>query len=160
MSDNNETTDLGALDTAVAANKGAEVELLHPVSQKPVGVFIGVFGKDSDIFRQHMRDDVDARIRRESAANRRGKPVEPQTASQAEEKAVELLAVCTYGWRTETYATEDGKRVVKTNDPHIVINGEKLTFNAMNALRLYREQLWIRRQVDEAIGDLERFMSA
>jgi hypothetical protein len=36
--------------------------------------------------------------------------------------------------------------------------GEALPFNAKNVLKVYSEQLWVRGQVDAAIGDLENFI--
>ena len=147
--------DIGDFDTAAGSDKGAEIQLLHPTNQKPLGIFITVLGKDSQIFRDHVKHDVDQQLRKEALAKRRGKNVEPLTAQDAEDKAVELLVLCTISWRSETY---DAKGKVIDNQPVIVSKGESLSFNVANAKRIYSENLWIRRQIDDAIGDLENFI--
>ncbi len=135
-----------AVDTTAASNTGAEIQLRNPFTNEPVDSFITVMGKDADAFRAHIRQDVDANIRREAQARRRGKNVEPTTAAEAEEKAIELLVVSTLGWRTGNRPGE------------FFYAGNYLPFNAGNVLRVYREQIWVRRQIDEAIGDLENFI--
>lgn len=147
-----ETTslDLDALDTGAACDKGAEIELKHPTTGDSLGLFVTILGKDSQVFRDHVKQDVNARIRREALATKRGKDVPPPTAEDAEEKATELLVICTLGWRQRN---SDG-----TFKNTITYKGEELAFNVLNAKTIYTNLLWFRRQVDEAIGDLENFM--
>lgn len=152
--------DISSLDTVAASDKGAEIELLHPTTNAPLGIFITILGKDSQIFRDHVKESVNAQIRKEALANRRGKKLDPGTAEEAEEKAIELLVLCTLGWRSETYEVKEGKKVVASNEPVIVMGGEPLSFNIMNAKRIYTESIWIRRQIDDAIGDLENFIKS
>jgi hypothetical protein len=158
--------DLADLDTAKASDKGAEIELLHPTKQTPLGIFVTVLGKDSEVFRSQVKSDINAAVRKEAFAKKRGKTIDPMTAEEAEEKAVELLVLCTLGWRSETYEydsngaikLEDGKRKVLANEPSITLGGEKLSFSVINAKRVYTDFVWFRRQVDDAIGDLENFI--
>lgn len=155
--------DLDALNTTNASNAGAEIQLLHPITQAPTGIFIRLLGKDSDAFRDHMKHTVNQRIRKEAFAARRNKNLEPMTAEQTEAEAIELLALCTLGWRSTTPEKKDAQGNViapATEQPVIRHRGEDLPFNANNAMRIYRELLWVRRQIDEAIGDLENFMKA
>ncbi len=149
--------DIATLDTGAASDAGAEIELLHPTTSTPLGIFISVLGKDSAIFRDHVKEQVNARIRKEALAQRRGKPLDPSTAEEAEEKAIELLVLCTLGWRS---STKDAKGLIVTDEPTITMGGEKLAFNVANAKRVYTQSIWIRRQVDEAIGDLENFIKS
>jgi len=142
--------DLDALDTCAACDKGAEIELRHPTTGEPVGIFVTILGKDSEVFRQHVKEDVNTRIRRQALADKRGKDVAPPTAEEAEEKATDLLVVCTVGWRQRI----EGDNFKST----ITYKGEELAFTVANAKKLYSNLLWFRRQVDEAIGDLENFM--
>lgn len=142
--------DLASLDTSAACDKGAEIELRHPTTNEPLGLFVTVLGKDSQIFRDHVKQDVNARIRREALANKRGKDLPPPTAEEAEDKATELLVVCTLGWRQRV----EGDKFKET----ITFAGEELAFTVANAKRVYESLLWFRRQVDEAIGDLENFI--
>lgn len=157
LSDTATPIDIASLDTAAASDKGAEIELLHPTTNAPLGIFITVLGKDSQVFRDHVKHDVNAQLRKEALAQRRGKKLDPLTAEEAEEKAIELLVLCTLGWRSET---KNAKGVVLDNQPHILMGGEVLTFNVLNAKRIYTDSLWIRRQVDDAIGDLENFIKS
>ena len=142
--------DLDSLDTGAACDKGAEIELKHPTTSEPLGLFVTILGKDSQVFREHVKQDVNARIRREALASKRGKDVAPPTAEEAEDKATELLVICTLGWRQRN---EDG-----SFKDTITYKGEELSFNVPNAKTVYTNLLWFRRQVDEAIGDLENFI--
>lgn len=142
--------DLDSLDTGAACDKGAEIELKHPTTNEPLGLFVTILGKDSQVFREHVKQDVNARIRREALASKRGKDVAPPTAEEAEDKATELLVICTLAWRQRN---EDG-----SFKDTITYKGEELSFNVPNAKTVYTNLLWFRRQVDEAIGDLENFI--
>lgn len=137
--------DLSTLDTVAACNKGAEVELLHPVSRAPLGVFVTVLGSDSDTFKELLRSRVDERIRREALARKRGRELETPTVAQREAESIETLCACTTGWRTG-------------DEPTLTLHGEALPFSIPNAKRVYTDLLWVRKQVDEAVADLENFM--
>lgn len=147
--------DLDSLDTGAACDKGAEIELKHPTTNAPLGIFVTILGKDSQAFREHVKQDVNERIRREALATKRGKDIAPPTAEEAEDKATELLVVCTLGWRQRVDVAEGETEKFK---PTITYKGEELAFNVPNAKTIYSNLLWFRRQVDEAIGDLENFI--
>lgn len=134
--------DIAAFDTVAASNKGAEIELKHPVTMEPLGAFVTVLGKDSDIFRQAFRRKVNAKLARDAMAKKRGKDVEPPTVEDSEADGLDLLVACTTGWRGLT----DG--------------GEPLEYSPEAARNLYTRAPWIRLQVDEAIGDLANFMKS
>jgi hypothetical protein len=146
--DKPEAFDLSSLDTSDASDKGARVELVHPTTAKPLGMFVTVLGKHSQVFRDIIRDRVNRRVRDEANANRRGKQPELMTAEQVEHDAIELLVACTLGWDSGT------------DKPTWLYKGEELTFTVPNAIKIYTEMLWIREQVDNAIGDLENFIKA
>lgn len=160
-------TDLANLNTATKSDEGAEIELEHPITQEPLGIFINLLGKHSQIFRDHVRERVNKRMAAEALANRRGKPLPPPTAEQAEADAIDLLTLCTLGWRSETYERDaagsivknaDGTRKVIANEPVIVMGGEKLSHTVVNAKVVYGTMIWAREQVDNGIGDLENFI--
>src|SRR5438105_4212047 len=96
--------DLASLDTVAASDAGARVEIVHPFTKEslPEKMFVTVLGRHSQTFRQIIKDRVDARIKRESEAAQRGKPVPTKSAEDAEREAVELLVACTTAWETET----------------------------------------------------------
>jgi len=149
--------DLESLDTAVAGDKGARVPIVHPVTKDPIGIFITVLGKHSSTFRELVRERINKRVRTEALAARRGKPLDPRTAEEIEREALEMLVACTVGWETEIY-NENGD-IVEVK-PTILLGSQHVTFSIPNALNLYTRILWMREQVDEAIGDLENFIPA
>ena len=134
--------DLSTLDTTAAADKGCEIELLHPVTKAPLGAFISIVGKDSTAFSQHVRRNANERLRKQGANHRRAKADETPTVEKIEDEAISLLAACTTGWRG------------------IVFEGNEMPYSTDNAKKLYSSLKYIREQVDEAIGDIELFLSA
>lgn len=137
--------DLSALDTVSACNKGAEIEIKHPITNVGVGVFITILGKDSDAFREHSRESGNAYLRREAVKDSNPEAVPVRTMEQIEKQNLETLAVCTIGWRTGDV-------------PTITLDGTDLPFTPANASKLYNRFPSIYRQVDKAIGTLENFM--
>lgn len=140
--------DLANLDTSAASEKGARIEIVHPLSKEPLGIFITVLGKHSSTFRELVRDRINKRVKEESMASRRGKHLAPRTAEEIERDALEMLVACTITWDSG-----EGKN-------YITFEGQQLEFNAGNALTVYSKLIWLREQVDEAIGDLENFIKA
>ena len=149
--------DLASLDTGAASDNGARIEIVHPTTKEGLGMFITVLGKHSQVFRDIIKERVDNRIKAESLAVQRGKSVPTKTAETVEREAVELLAACTIGWDTEV--KDDEGEVVETK-PAWFFRGEWIEFNIPNAMRVFTDLLWIREQVDNAIGDLENFIKA
>jgi hypothetical protein len=131
------TIDLLSLDTAEACDRGAEIELLHPTTKKPLGQFVSIVGKDSKVF----RDNVAAfgKRRADHAALHRGRQSEATTVEKDDAQNTELLVNCTTGFR------------------NINLGGTELPFNRENCAKLY-SIIFIRDQINLAIGDLENFM--
>ena len=134
--------DIAELDTTKACDRGAEMELVHPVTGEPLGIYITILGKDSTVFREHIREAVNDRLRREQLARKRGKDLEPETVEKSELEAIELLTLCTKGWR------------------NMVMGGQELEFTPSNVRKVYTDYPWIRKQVDEGIANLELFMGS
>jgi len=134
--------DLSELDTAQACENGAEIELRHPTTREGLNQFIKIVGKDSKTFSDYVSRKGNSERRRSFEATRRGKPVEPTTIEQDQEGAIDLLVACTVGFR------------------NIIWNGKPLEFSQDNAKMLYSERAFIRRQIDEAIVDLENFIKS
>lgn len=137
--------DLASIDTVAACNKGFEIELKHPVTQEPLGIFWTVLGSDSDVFRDYLREVTNEKIRKEAMAKKRGRDVEVDTVEVSEERAIELLTVCSVNWRS-------------TDKPTITFKDAELEFNVPNVKKVLTGLPWIRKQIDEGIGDLENFM--
>lgn len=134
--------DLADLDTSAACDKPVEVELKHPATHAPLGIFISIIGKDSSTFRDYIRESVNDNLRKQFSGK---KDTDIPTVEKGEEKAVEAVTVCTVGWRTGDEKT-------------LTFKGEVLPFNVANAKKVYEALPWIRQQVDEAIGNLSLFM--
>lgn len=132
--------DLSHIDTVVASNKGAEFELVHPITQAKMGMFISVVGKDSDIFREFQRTAFNRYMREEAMAKKRGKDAKVRSAEELEDDSLTLLVSCTTGWR------------------NIVVDGKEVPYSDEEVGKLYKKYPWVRDQVNEAIGDLELFM--
>lgn len=132
--------DLTSLNTTKACNDGADVEIRHPVTNVPLGMTIRVLGRDSDTFKEHTRDLLNTRLRREAMATKRGKDADLRTVEVIEKENVDLLVVCTLGWKNVSY------------------NGQELAFDETNVRKVYKEFPWIYDQVNEAIGTLELFL--
>lgn len=140
-----EAFDLSSLDVTNKSDAGVEIELTHPVTNKPLGIFVTVRGKESSVFREHIRDKTNANVRRNAMAQRRGKDIEMPTAEQMERDATDLLILCTVGWRSG-------------EGPTITFEGQPLEFTVPNARLIYERLTWVRSQVDEAIGSFELFI--
>lgn len=147
--------DIGALDTISASSRGAEIELTHPVSGKGLGIFVTILGQESEEFREYMREKENAGRHQRFMAERTGKPAPLKLTEELENEATELLCICTLGWRSESY---DEKGVKVDDKPIILDGGEELSFNVVNATRLYNKFTWMRKQVDAAIGNLSLFI--
>lgn len=153
--------DIGRLDTSTASDKGASIPIVHPVTKEPVGINIHILGRHSSTFRELVRERINKRVKAEAMAARRGKPLEPKTAEEAEREAVEMLMACTTGWETEIFhIDEKGNRVIDKVVPTIKFGEQRLEFSPANAATVYTKILPIREQVDDAIGDLENFIPA
>jgi hypothetical protein len=150
-------TDLAAFDTAAAGEKGAEFELKNPVNGKGLGIFITVLGKHGKTFRDHVAETTDDRIREQALNDKMGKETPAPSAEEIENRAVALLVLCTVSWRSET---RNDKGEVTATEPYIVIAGEKLDCTVTNARKLYKQFIWLREQVDAAVGNLELFIQA
>lgn len=147
MTDQAQSIDLADLDTTAACDKGAEIELVHPVTRAPLGIFWGVLGRDSTAVQEHTRARYDADMRKAAQARKRGKDVDLLTQEQQVERGIELLVAASTHWRTGSEAT-------------LKFEGEKLAFSKANATRVLQRMKWIRDQIDEAAADLENFMKA
>jgi len=91
---------LDSLDLATPSNEGSEIELLHPTTSEPLGIFIRVLGKYSQVFIDHQRKSTNEYLRRAQQLKKRGKDDELPTAEKFEARGIELLVACTVAWRT------------------------------------------------------------
>jgi hypothetical protein len=134
------TASLSMFDTVSACNKGARIELLT-LTGEGSGIFITILGRDSDVYKQYEREQRDYMNRKIMLARKRGQDLRLDSAEMTEEKEIELLAKLTVGW--ENMPSFDGKG--------------QLDFSKDNAVQLYAKFPAIRRQMDDACGDMQNF---
>jgi len=127
--------DLSQLNTRVACEEGADLEVLHPVTKEKLGCVIRLIGADADSYRDAMNRRVDARV----AALQRGKTA---TAEDNEREQIALLVAATRNWTG------------------IVENGEALKFSEAEAKRIYTQYPWLAEQVNAFITDRANFLRA
>ena len=137
--------DMSRLNLEVFAEKGATMELLHPVDNdvltteengKGEPITISLLGSDSKAFKNKSRELARRRVAKYQKS--RNKSVD-HTVS--DEEASELLVACTTGWSG------------------IVVDGEQVEFSEEAAMDLYCKNSWIREQVDAFVGDRASFFT-
>jgi hypothetical protein len=135
--------DLGSYDTNKGSDEGAEVQIFAPDGTE-LQFYIRVLGIDSDAFRQKSTDMARARAKRLMGAGQRFRRNQVPNIDPAQEEAdeVELLATITIGWR----------------GPDAVLEGKPLVFSLEACKMLYRRFRWIRKQVDEFVGERANFL--
>ncbi len=141
--------DFESLDTEAASEKPQELELVHPGTKKPLGVFLSLLGPDSKAFKDRLRKEVNRDRTREFKAQRGGKGIEPKMLEEDEALGIALTADLVKGWRTVT----DGK-----SENVIIWKGEKLDFTPDNLTRWLNAFQWVIGQINEFTKELENFL--
>lgn len=131
--------DLASIDLEAACDKGAEFELVHPVTEAPLGVFISVLGKESEVFQSAIKDRINEGIRKSAIMKPNNRAANIKTIEASEAENVELLVQCTVGWR------------------NMVFEGQELSFSQENVRKIYKARPWVVKQVDAAVGNMELF---
>jgi hypothetical protein len=131
--------DITTLDTTPLAEAGVDMELRHPGNNSVImqddgvtPITIRVLGMDSKAFRKANRVNQDKRIK--------GVRYRMPTAAERDEDAIDILIKCTIGW--SGIEREDGP----------------LSCTPANVRWLYTNMDWIKRQVDDFIGDAANFL--
>lgn len=150
--------DLAKLNAAEASEATFDLELRHPVTEEPTGLFISLVGLHSAEVRRVKDAQVNDILRRNFEAQRKAKDAKAPTVEEGQKRTSKLLASATVGWFTK----EPGKR----GEPDKVtqglpFDGTRIEFSKAEAERIYDHPgfEWLRAQVDEAVGDLANFMA-
>jgi hypothetical protein len=145
------------VDTVAACDDGAEIELLHPVTNQPTGMFVGLVGKDGKIW-QGIADRVnDAERRRQYQAQKRGKVAEPRSSAELKAEQIAMLAEASTSFRT---VTRNAKGEIENEVPTITLDGVALNFSVENAAKLYAARPSFKTQADEGIAELGNFIKS
>lgn len=129
---------LSEIKMEMAADKGAELHLLHPVTEEPLftddkkPMVIRLVGIDSKQYRKASAKIGDRELKKRKKST---------TMEKARARGTELLAACTIGW-------------------NIQIDKDKpcADFSTDAAEKLYSDMGWIREEVDEFIGERSNFL--
>lgn len=127
--------DLSSLDTKEASEKGAVLEVLHPIEGTPLGIKITLAGADSDIYRTAWRKMVDKMSQRQRPGQRLNFAFKDQ-----DEGDLDVQATCTLAWEG------------------VLVDGQEIACSKENAKELYRRFPWIREQVVSFMGDRANFL--
>lgn len=126
------------------SDESVEIVIRHPgtgadlIAENGEPVTIRIFGRDSEVFRNHQKSVVNKRLQQ---SNRKA----AASVEQMEIDAINTLAACIAGW---TNIDVPGKA------------GMPLEYNRSNARLLVSKVIWLREQIDEAIGDRANFLQA
>lgn len=144
--------DLGQLDTTTACETTHELELKHPVTNEPLGMFIEHRGSDSAEVMAITRRQTNELLRRSFTAQRKGKDDEPETIESLTDRGTRVLVAATVAWFQRD---SKGKRV-----EGFEFGEGRMAFTPEAAADLYSRPgfTWLRRQLDEAVGDLGNFI--
>lgn len=133
--------DLAKLDLVEHANKGAVMEVMHPITGENLldregkAVTITLLGADSSQMRNEMSDRA-----RKQLAKKQTKQI--PSIDDAESASAELLSAITVSWSG------------------IEENGELIQCNRENAKTIYTKYGWLRLQVDSFVSDQSNFFKA
>lgn len=132
--------DLAALDIKTGAEEGRKLDLVHPTTGEPLGMWILVLGADSEAYLEQMREFNRRSIER-LKRNQRAK----LTPEESEAQSLEVLVAITRGW-----------------SDNIKLDGQLLPFSAENARRLYADKRlgWIPEQIYRGVHDRANFLQS
>ncbi len=140
--------DFDDTDYQAACEVPFEFELIHPETERPLGVFISVIGTESATFKNYVRREGNEARRRNLEKQRKGEEAAFLPMEDEESALIRALAACMVGWRTET----DGK-----SEPVIVWGERRLDFTPDNAVEWLTRFNWVRAQINKAAGDVSNF---
>lgn len=140
--------DLENLNVVKGAEAGFDLQLLHPGSGDPLGIFIHVQGSDSAAFQRLEAEQNRARLAKVWKNGRLHPEAYSEAASTAD--AVARYAAATTAW-WEVLA--DG-----TKRDTLEVAGESIAWSVAAAAKLYAAHPWIREQVAGAVNDRGNFI--
>src|SRR5215207_9837828 len=117
--------DISTLDLEGASERGSEVEIRHPQSNEPLGIFIKVYGPDSKVCRRVLADG--ARLAASDPSD---------DEREIQKRSSRMTADLCMSWR-------------QGDEPTIVWQGQRREFNKELATEIFTKQQWLRQQVDQ-----------
>lgn len=117
--------------STLLAKETTKVELLHPATKKPLGMVVTLAGPAADTYQTSRLKLVQENMGQTDA-------------EKISKKMVELLAACVLSWEG------------------FIENGVPLACTPENVMRLLTTPgyYWLKEQLESALGDVARFISA
>lgn len=128
--------DLDALDTAAGSEAGTQVDLRHPATGAPIGMWVRILGPDSATAIGFAQQNQ--RRRREQFAQERRSPA-ARTAEELDDDDLEWLVAVSRDW-------------------YLVLGGEAIAFSQVRAREIYRRFRWIRNQLEGVAVERGNFL--
>lgn len=152
------SVDVFDIDPVAACEAGADIELLHPATAQPLGVFLRVLGGESKEFTTLARKKIKASTLK--GLNTKGEDRKPEDAAEeivenvfSKADTIELATACTVGW---WHFADIEKREGRVDS--LTFGGEEIAFSKDAARKVFTDRPWIAKQAENGIGDLKRFM--
>lgn len=139
------------LSTEIIADQGFEVAILNPKTQLPTGVYITIYGVDSEVFQNTQNKQQNRRLQSKRIM---------LTAEEQKAQTADLLAACTKSWRTVEVKEENGEKCEVSRDEIEIEPGQWFPCTTDNARMLYRKRgfAFVREQIDREMGDRANFL--
>lgn len=133
------------------AENPVELAIVHPKTRVPVGLYIGLVGKDSEAYRALAR-----KLQNKRFVELRKTRTLTMTAEQNEEETIRLLGATVRYWKSTIF--ENGK---PTNEfsPTFFNGKDYLDCNVKNVEWVLRNCPEIREQVEDFIDDRGNFLT-
>jgi hypothetical protein len=126
--------DVIEVDVQKNAEAGAQLDLLHPITNAPTGNWLTLLGADSDTYR-----DAQRKLQRKRLGQMAKQRRIALTPEELDAEALEILVKVTTGW-------------------HVISGGQALVFSAEAVRALYKRRVWVREQAEEFISDRANFL--
>lgn len=160
-----EFLDLAELDLTAACEKGFEFELEHPVTERPLGIFLSIIGSESSHCQSRQRKKANQALNKLLKAQRKatsGAKADEEFDVEAElHDEIKFIASCLRGWRTCTNyeeVLESGGEKEKVYQATVRVRDDYLEFSEPNARKVLTLLPWIIPQAKKVMDDLGNFM--
>lgn len=153
---------LDDLDIATPSDNGTEIELLHPVSGEPTGIFFSIVGKHSEKYAAQKREIDKEQIEAVKKLSDKDKLSRMLDTEDSKARAVRLLAACVTGWRTVELEPDkkDPEKMVEVESKTLNFEGKDHAFSVSAAAKVLssRKWSWVYAQVDQHVHNDSLFM--
>lgn len=142
--------DLLQLDVRSQAAKPTRIDLVHPVTKKPLGIYWKTIGRDADEFQRWVFQRADERTEEHAALKRRNRhaPVDQFSAQSLLDDQIEELVFMSRG-----YGDHDQDDVLHEGEA-------PMPYSKENAEYFLRKYPWMLEQVAAGVGNRALFMPA